>query len=358
MSPLVQQVVFKCQELGPEKAASFFGVAPALVKQWVKGSKQPSLAAVEKVFEAPEAPAIEADWAGKDVHLCLPQYKSTNPLTLFSLLGIWDREKMGALMEYGDAFIVHARESLAEAFIKSGKPHSLWVDDDMIVPNGNAEWFRKHTLIPIPDEFAGLHTGNRLRSHEKALVGALYFGRKPWGRAMYYDAMVDSPAGAEENKRAHTAPFNALKPTKWVGTGCLWVNREVFLDIQSTHPHLAPMFPGEPFHYFSNASDGAMLRFDEIEGNLAQAKTCVSAEDNRPKAVAFLEDALRLIAEARSDNVRTAHLMQGEDQTFGIRAGKAGHQSYVDMGLICGHVGTCVYGPHNTQAVSPRHAHN
>ena len=117
------------------------------------------------------------------------------------------------------------------------------------------------------------------------------------------------------------------------------------------------MFPGEPYHYFSNASDGAMLRFDDIQAAIAEAKNAAVA-DRRDEGVKVLDDALRLIAEARSDNLQTAHLMQGEDQTFGIRAGKSGHQSYVDMGLICGHIGTCVYGPHNTGAASPKHACN
>jgi hypothetical protein len=100
-----------------------------------------------------------------------------------------------------------------------------------------------------------------------------------------------------------------------------------------------------------------MLRFDFINEAIAKADEAVTA-DRRDEAKQLLGDALRLISEAKSDNLRTAHLMQGEDQTFGIRAGKVGHQSYVDMGLICGHLGTCVYGPHNTRKPSPRHAHN
>src|SRR6478736_2603327 len=233
--------------------------------QWKAGSKRPSLAAVEKVFKEPEMPSIDANWEGKDVMLCLPMYKQTNPLTLFSLMGIWDRSKFGALVEYGDAFIVHSREAIAHRFIESGKEWSMWIDDDMIVPMGNAEWFRSKTGSNIPDEFAGLHTVNRLKSHNKSIVGGLYFGRKPHGRAMYFDALVDSPAGAEENRRAHEAPFNSLRPTKWVGTGCVLIHRQVFLDIREQNPHLEPMFPHEPYHYFTNASDAAMSRFSEIQ---------------------------------------------------------------------------------------------
>ena len=34
----------------------------------------------------------------------------------------------------------------------------------------------------------------------------------------------------------------------------------------------------------------------------------------------------------------------GEDVTFCIRAAAAGHQPHVDLGLICGHQGSKIYG--------------
>lgn len=341
-------------ELGDRKAALFFGVAESLIKQWRTGSKSPSLAAVEKVFTAPETPSFEADWAGKDVMLCLPMYKQTNPLTAFSLLGIYDREKFDKLVEYGDAMIVHAREKIAHNFVESGMPHSLWIDDDMIVPMGNAEWFRSKTGIMIPDEFAGLHTANRLRSHQRSIIGGLYFGRKSSGRGMYYEALVDSEEGAAENRRAHGAPYDCIQRTKWTGTGCIWVDREAFVDVRQNNPHLEPTFPNEPFHYFTNASDGAMSRLDFIELAVNEATTAASA-GNAGEATRLLTDACKLITEAKKDVLHNSHLMQGEDQTFGIRAGLAGHPSHIDMGLICGHIGTTVFGPHNTREPSPNH---
>lgn len=349
-------VVQRCQLLG-DTAADFFGVAASHIRQILNGSKRPSLAMVEKVFKEPEKPALDANWEGKDVALCLPMYKQTNPLTAFALLGLWDRQKFGLLMEYGDAFIVHAREKIADRFLAGGKPHSLWIDDDMIPPMGNAEWFRSKTgMHGMPDSFAGQHVANRLRSHGKSLVGALYFGRKAHGRAMYYEALVDSPAGAEENRRAHEAPLSGIKPTRWVGTACIWIDRPVFLDIREKNPHLAPMFPGEAFHYFTNASDGIMSRIDAIDEAVsfaaAQAKT-----GNAGATSKWLNDACKLIAEAKKDVLHNSHLMQGEDQTFGIRAGLAGHQSYVDLGLVCGHVGQTVFGAHNTREPSPGHVY-
>lgn len=349
-------VVRRCELLG-EKAAEFFGVSPTHIRQWINGSKRPSLAAVEKVFREPIQPTTDANWQGKDVMLCLPMYKQTNPLTAFSLLGLYDRNKFEKLIEYGDAFIIHARESIADQFLASDLPHSLWIDDDMIVPMGNAEWFRTKTgMHSLPDAFAGMNTANRLRSHGKSIVGGLYFGRKSHGRAMYFDALVDSPEGAEENRRAHEAPLSGIKPTKWTGTGCIWIDREVFHDIRSKNPHLEPMFPGEPFHYFTNASDGIMSRIDEIDA-IVQAAAQEATGGSAEGASKYLNDAVKLISDAKKDVLHNSHLKQGEDQTFGIRAGLAGHQSYVDLGLVCGHIGPTIFGPHNTREPSPCHIH-
>ena len=359
MSTYLESLVgYRIQELGEAAAAKFFGVSEALIRQWANGSKRPSLAAVERVFTPPEGPTEGANWDAKEVMLCLPSYKTTNPVTAFSLLGIWDREKFGCLLQHGDAFIIHTRENIAQRFLDSGKPWSLWVDDDMVIPMGNAEWFRKNTGIPMSDEFAGLHTANRLLSHGKTLVGALYFGRHPWGRAMYHEALMDSPDGVEENRRAHAAPVNSLRPTKWTGTGCILIHRDVFLDIRANNPHLEPMFGHEAYHYFTNASDGAMSRFDLIQETVTQATA--AAESEKPvEATKLLKDAVKLLAEAKLDVLQNSHNQQGEDQTFCIRARKVGHQSYTDLGLVCGHIGTAVYGPHNTSGIpSPQHQHN
>ncbi len=349
-------VIQRCRLLG-EKAPEFFGVSASHIRQWINGSKHPSLAAVEKVFKEPPTPTLNANWAGKDVMLCLPAYKQTNPLTMFSLMGLYDREKFEKIVEFGDAFIVHAREKIADQYVASELPKSLWIDDDMIVPMGNAEWFRAKTGMHfLSDAFAGMHTANRLFSHGKSIVGGLYFGRKSHGRAMYYEALVDSPEGAEENRRAHEAPLSGIKPTRWTGTGCIAIAREVFLDIRLKNPHLEPMFPGEPFHYFTNASDGIMSRIDEIDA-VVQAASNEAKGGTAEGASKFIDEAVKLISDAKKDVLQNSHLMQGEDQTFGIRAGLAGHQSYVDLGLICGHVGETVFGPHNTREPSPSHIH-
>jgi hypothetical protein len=349
MSYLQSLVVHKIKEIGHAKAAELFSVSTQLVKQWENGSKAISLAAVERVFEIPEQKSIEASWEGKRVLLMLPWYKQTNPLTAFSLLALLNREKMGVAMEFGDAFIAHARNVLLDRLVSTGIEWGCMIDDDMIVPMGNAGWFKSKTGMDIPDTFAGKHTLNQLLSHNKSLVGGLYFGRNSRGRAMYYEALVANPAGEEENRYAHLGPREELRPVKWTATGCLLIHRQVALDIREQMPWLAPLHPTEPWQYFSNASDGLLKEFTTVRDETAKVHQEVLAGQRTLESVEkFLGDTRRRLDEAMMSVQADNRLQSGEDAIFGIRAFKCGHQSYVDMSVVCAHVGGAIYGPHNT----------
>ena len=60
-------------------------------------------------------------------------------------------------------------------------------------------------------------------------------------------------------------------------------------------------------------------------------------------------DALAAAMKAiEAEYLKSSRLNSGEDQTFCRRAAKVGHQPFVDLGLVCGHIGSTVFGPHNT----------
>lgn len=350
MTYLQSLVIHRAKELGPERAAEFFGVSPQLVRQWVAGSKPVSLAAVEKVFESPEQKPVEAAWEGKKVLLLLPWYKQTNPLTAFCLLGLLNREKMGVAMEFGDAMIAHARNTLLDRLIQTGIEWGLMLDDDMILPMGNAAWFRKYTGMDIPDSFAGLHAINQLLSRNKSLVAGLYFGRSPKGRGMYYEALLGNAAGDEENRRAHQAPRDELKEVTWAATGCLLINRQVPLDIREKMPWLAPKHPSEPWQYFSNASDALLRQFDVLRNETARVhQDLLAGTTTLDQVEKFIGDVRRRLDESMASVQSDNRLQMGEDAIFGVRARKCGHPTFVDMSVVCGHVGGMVYGVHNTQ---------
>jgi hypothetical protein len=349
-SHLQSLVIRRCESLGTSQAAQFFGVSEGLIRQWTAGSKSPSLAAVELVFQKDDNPLAEgydAQWAGKQIFLALPFYKSVDPRTLFGILGIWDRAKFGACVRYGDAYISHTRNNLARDFLGTGLPECLWLDDDIIAPRGDAGWFNAHTDFNFEEKFAGMHTPTRLRSHGKTIVGGLYFNRGPRGRAVYYEAMLASAAGLAEDRLARSAPADRIRDVWWTGTGCLWHKREVLEDIQKAFPNLAPEADREPWHFFSNRDDLLSKAFPEIKLKIADAAALIK-DQNGAGAQALLLDVVKQIDDTSKASAIHSALQQGEDQTFGKRAKVAGHQSFVDHGVVCGHVGSCVYGPANT----------
>lgn len=352
MSYLRNLVKLKVVELGDDKAADFFEVSKLLVQQWRNGSKTPSLQAIEKVFEEPKAQGVieRAQWEGKQVVILQPFYKSVHPVTHFSILGLLERDKMGALMRHNDAFVQHARNVLADQYLESNVPECFWADDDMVFPWGNAGWFNHYTGFNFPDKYAGKHVINSLRSHGKTLVGAVYFGRHSKGRAMFYEAMLGTPESLAENARVHQGPIDELKPVRWVATGALWHKREVLLDIRKTFPNLAPQHPSESWHYFSNQNDAVVNRLTSLSDQLSSAYQHVrDGKMDLAEVEKMLNDARQQIEATKVDNLKNSRSQQGEDQTFGIRAGLAGHQSYVDLSVHCGHLGTTCFGAHNTR---------
>jgi hypothetical protein len=347
-SYLQSLVINKCKELGTEKSAEFFLVGPGLIRQWVNGSKSPSLASVEKVFSIPDKAPEEGGWQGKQVFIGCPIYKNSNAATLTCLLGIWDRAKFGFRPRFGDAFIVHARNQLATDFLASNMAEFFGVDDDMVFPFGNAAFFNLLNDTTLPEKYAGLHSVNRLRSHGKSFVGALYFGRNAYGKAMYAEAMAETPAGRYENQRIHSGPTDELKETDWVGTGCYFHTRQVLLDIQEKFPHLAPQHPSEPFHFYSNTADALISSVSEVKVK-AQAAVAEIQAGNAERASEVIGDLLRQVELAENQALKQNRLHAGEDVLFGTRAKIAGHQPHVDLGLVCGHVGYNTWNHTNTK---------
>ena len=352
MSYLRNLVKLKVVELGDDKAAEFFGVSKLLVQQWRNGSKTPSLQAIERVFEEPKTQGLteRANWEGKKVVLLLPWYRSAHPLTTFSLLGMLEKDKMGALLRFNDAFIAHSRNTLADQFVDSGVEWGMSIDDDLICPWGNAAWFNHYTGFNFPDKYAGKHLINSLLSHGKTYVGALYFGRNAKGRGMYHEACITGPAADLENAKIHRGPVDELRATEWVATGALLTHRSVFLDIRKTFPHLAPQHPSEPWHYYTNANDAIVNKMFALSDDIARAHQFVrDGKMDLSEVEKLLEDTRVQLEEVKMHNLRDSRLQMGEDQVLGRRAKLAGHQPYVDLSVVCAHVGNVAYGPFNTK---------
>lgn len=278
----------------------------------------------------PPRNTVVASTIGQKVFLALPWQKNTNPITAFSMANLLDRRRMSACLNFGDAFVAHSRNTCANLFLKSDCEWMITIDDDVILP-GNAAWFNAHTGFELPEKFASMNALDRLLSHKKTLIGGLYFGKHKWGKPMYAEG-ASIPA---EEDYSRQAPIDLIKPTKWVATGCMLIHREVYLAIEKRYPRLARDKTGYNSNFFSASEDTSL---DAIDRCLKILET--GAMDGE-KAIKVYE---HLVAAKR----RPLHLGIGEDVTFCLRASEAGHQAWVDMGLLIGHIGTQIYGPKNT----------
>jgi hypothetical protein len=267
----------------------------------------------------------------KSIAVLLPFYKAVHPQTAFCITALFDHSRMKMFMNYGDAFVAHARNELARRFLNSECEWSMWFDDDVVMPIGNASWYNRTTNFGFMDKFAGLHTIDRLMSHGKTIVGGLYFGRTPTGKPMYAEGM----ANRVEEIAARRGPQDVVKPTKWVATGCLLVHRSVYEDISKRWPHLDDQWFSSSEHDVISAVDEALKILHTGPANFATE--------------AQIKSAIEVLGHGRNLSSKYSRTGCGEDVQFCQRALQVGHQPHVDLGLVCGHVGSACYGPFNTR---------
>lgn len=271
----------------------------------------------------------------KRVMIALPWQKQVNPITSFCAAQLMDKRRTSSMLCFGDAFVAHSRNHCVNEFLKTDLEWILMIDDDMLVPFGQAKWFRVYTGWDwYPEPFASFNTIDRLMSHGKSIVGVCYFGRHPHGPPVFATG-ASSQAAADY---ARKGPHDEIMPTSWVGTGAILINRQVFLDIEKKYPLLARDPKGDGGQWFTSSEhtvmDGVQKVFDMLADGPMDGQKAL-------RAYSALEGIL--------NRTKTAHgLGVGEDVIFCRRAGECGHQPFVDLGIIAGHIGHTVYGPRNT----------
>lgn len=294
----------KVKELGKEVVAKQLDLPENFVMMFFHGTKKPGYLTCQKIidvygastpeiateaFVAEVKPVKEEEkelWQGRDVCLCLPWYKETYPDTVMCIMAMWDKSRMRLELRSGDSMITRSRNQLARRFLRTEAKWSVWFDDDMVFPFGHAGIYATMTGIKeVPHKFLEFNTINRLISWNKTVVGGCYWDRSGRGKLI----------AAGNQPIMSPIPSDTLQAVTFVGTGCLAVHRQVFLDIAAKFPET-----------YSEESLGNECGF--------------------------------------FTNIQTPQRMLGEDESFAKRATDAGHPSYLDLGLICGHLGTVCHG--------------
>lgn len=307
----------KVDELGIDIVAEQLNSPKHIVRQFVTGSKTPGFLTCQKIIDLWGMCHVEqskeksddsqasyvidengivngsycpaewgrkkAAWEGRDVCLCLPTNKPIPEVTMFSLMALAMRYRQALRLEWRgqDSMITRSRNQLAKRFLDTGATWSIWLDSDMVFPIGHAGVYMTITnMRHLPEQFLGLHVIERLISWNKTIVGGCYWDRRGGGKLI---------AGGGNIMKS--IPHDSLNPIGFIGTGCLAIHRQVFLDIATKFPD-------------------------------------TMSADSLGNECGFFT------------NIQTPQRMMGEDESLAWRANEAGHPSFLDLGLCCGHVGT------------------
>jgi hypothetical protein len=231
-------------------------------------------------------PSYRCEFAGRDIFVGFPCYKTTNPVTAFAMIAMaldFGKDKIRFDMSIGDAMIYHSRNKIAQKFLETDAKWLLMIDDDIIPCIGRPNWMKSTVANArtLPDAPLQRHVLQRLIGANKTLIGGAYFGRQDGAPLMCSDRTLEPKARAYQDEVASV---------DWVATGCMLVHRKVFDDIKEKYPELdSPIANGE-FDYFHPINS-----------------------------------------------------VTGEDVSFCKRAKEAGHQPYIDLGLPVFHVGYRCY---------------
>jgi len=282
-----------------EEAAAKYNVSIGTIQNWRNG-KPPSAESLQIVLDSYFSGQHEvAVWEGKKVFLLLPIYDSIRPSCHFSLFRNYARygaEKLGFFMRE-KTLIADSRNMLVQSFLRTTGEEAIFIDHDMVLPMGDSAMYASYGA-KLPEPYQSFLFLDRIMSSAPThpLVGALYFGRSVNGKAQYAEAFENE----RENRNAHLMVNPAIKPTKWVATGAMRINRSVFEKMieaaPQEFPEIIPRDPSMPYGFFNQLAQGI-----------------------------------------------------GEDVSFCLRASKVGIQPHVDTACVCMHSGNANYGPHNTQ---------
>lgn len=258
-------------------------------------------ARVRVAADAPAHEIVAAALAGRwlrRVMMVTPLNGPMNPFVHYAHMTLLRRQPWLGYFQKTSTILQQARNMCVQAFLKSEADFCLMVDGDTVLPCDNPGLFYDAknglgaNINQLPEKFAKFNAADRLMSHGKSIVGGFYQQRARGGKIT--SPLDLKPNGDKEGhiKATRRKAQDKIVPVEWCATGCLLVHRRVFEDIETRHPELVSPHENGPFNFFGH---------DVGNG--------------------------------------------GEDAWFGKLAAEAGHQSYLDLGCWCGHVGNMCFWP-------------
>lgn len=305
---LVRLVLDKIAELGDARAREYFDVSAGTISAWKSLKTFPSIVAAQKVWDESLACRSPEIWGGngkESVMVLLPVYETIEPFFFISLMKCMKLYGMDriTLIPVTRTLIEEARNDLVAKALLTKAEWFIFMDCDMILPCGSANLARKMGFNG-PDVKLNRNAIERLMSHPKEyrIIGGLYRDRRVGNRVLCAKAFGNQ----NENARlmglfsGDTKDDGLEDAGGWVAPGMSRFHRSVFEEMaaEARKPNspLADILPPPP------------------------------PRDKEPMGFFGRTSAWR-----------------GEDIAMMRRAGLIGIKSYIDTGLIMGHVGRKVF---------------
>lgn len=253
-------VIDKVNQLGPQKAADYFGVSIPTVHAWKGLKNMPSLAAGQMVLNEHLNVHPPEIWniTGKRVLILMPIYRTINGLThstLFINYANYGPEKIGFLPKFR-TLISEARNMLVDMALKTDSEWFIFVDDDQCLPCGNGAMLRS-IGCNLPEPNASYNAISRIMSHpsEAKIVAALYFGRNESHRAQVANAFDSTSEDARYHAILRTGGEYPLEEVRFAGMGFMRIHRSVFETMRARadelFPQIKPVRPDRHWGYFT-----------------------------------------------------------------------------------------------------------
>lgn len=198
----------------------------------------------------------------------------------------------------------HARNLIADSFLKSSAEWLMWVDSDTLVPAGAVE---------------------RMLSHGKTMVSGLYYGKNPPHPPIAYTKYNGAYRPIDQDIRWEKGEIIHVDTA---GMGCCLTHRSVYEDIKNAFVPL--QVPGggivtvHKSDIMGDIETASGPRSDEMDGKVYKGQLRLRL---RTPDLANLRFPFFMI-----DHLRT------EDIYFFELAERVGHKLYLDTSIECGHL--------------------
>lgn len=244
---------------------------------------------------------IAGKWSRK-VAMIVPLDRPINRETHYGHMALLRKTPWMGYDQVSHSVLQRARNLVVAQFLKTEAEWCLMVDGDNILPFGDPArfydklGFNEHRC---PPRWLQINAVERLmesaHKSKATIIGGIYRERRPRGKLVIQPAL--HPRNDEDKQIVaaieQRGPMDKVVQVGYCATGCMLVHRKVFADIAEKFPErAAKVVPLDVFDFFGHDVG-----------------------------------------------------LGGEDIAFCQMAEKAGHPSFLDLGVWCGHVGEFCYSP-------------